>query len=294
MGATSRRNRGRDAITQVAADNELPSELRILSERWNTVAQLGDSGVIAKAATLASLAKNDPVHWFQQEVAVCEALSARGAPVQTPYSNQTFLPGNADVPVTLWHVVQGEMGAATEQQLVDSLAEIHRLGRDLKLNQPWFATITSHFPDIFDAFRDRNVVDATTVQQMDARYQHLMDRVTELDLDDAFIHGDAQRKNAIASDNGAVWIDFEECSIGPVAWDLACLAMHARFDVDRILDRYAEISGTDRIPNRAITTMQELRDLEAMTWMLAIQEEREPEFQLAAATMLAAWRASVG
>lgn len=121
-----------------------------------------------------------------------------------------------------------------------------------------------------------------------------MDLLGELDLTQGFIHGDAQRKNAIASGKETIWIDLEECSVGPLAWDLACLAKRAEFDTDRILDRYAEVSGSDRIPGKAIEGLQQLRDLEALTWMIAIQETREPEFQKATAEWLERWRISAG
>lgn len=294
MADTDRRTQARIAVQRSAAALGLPTVLIILSERWNTVARLGDSNVIAKAATLADLARIDPARWFQQELDVCGQLAANGAPVQTPFANEVVLASNEAVPVTLWDFVPGDIGEATEHQLVDSLAELHRLGSDVTLEQPWFATITAHFPDVFEAYRDRDLVDALTITRLDHHYQRLMNCLATFDLRQGFIHGDAQRKNAILSGDNAVWIDFEECSIGPLAWDLACLSKRAEFDTDRILDRYAQVSGTNRIPNEAIDILQELRDLEAMTWMIAIQEERDHDFRKATAEMLNQWRTSVG
>lgn len=114
----------------------------------------------------------------------------------------------------------------------------------------------------------------------------LIDSVQRADLPNGFIHGDAQRKNAIRTRDGAVWIDFEESSYGPHAWDLACLTMHQRFHTDRVLDLYADLSGSQRISDAEITTLKHLRDLEAVTWMLAIQNEREPEFKVEAESLL--------
>ena len=294
MDDTDRRRQGRDAIRRVPRSLNLPADLDILSERWNTVVLLGDSGVVAKATTLSHLARRTPARWFQQELTVCANLTRLGAQVQQPFDNTVHIDDETRIAVSLWLLVPGEMGEATEEELVDSLAEIHRLGEQIELDQPWFATITEHFPDVFAAFRDRNLLDPDMTSKVQELYLRHMDKLDSYDLKQSFIHGDAQRKNAIATDTGAVWIDLEECSIGPVAWDLACLAMHGRFDTDRILDRYAETSGDDRIPNKAISTLHELRDLEALTWMIAIQEERDDEFQHATRQMLAAWRTSVG
>jgi Ser/Thr protein kinase RdoA (MazF antagonist) len=264
----------------------------IISERWNTVAKLGQSGVIAKAAPIGHLARRDSGRWYQQELDTCRFLAARGAPVQVPYADSVFIAPDSDIPVSLWQAVAGVMGKASEQQLVDSLAAIHRLGEGITLDQPWFATLTCHFTDVFDAFRERTLVDSGTIREMDEQYRHLMDKLSTFSLKQGLIHGDAQRKNAIASSELAVWIDFEECSIGPLAWDLACLAKRAEFDTDRILDRYADVSGSECIPNEAVEVLQELRDLEALTWMIAIQDAREPEFQMATAEWLERWRAT--
>lgn len=279
-----RRQRARQAIAQLATTLGLPSELTILSERWNTVAILGDSGVIAKAATLAEMAKADPLHWFQLEVDVCHILSERGAPVHRPYG--TGLHVADELPITLWQEVEGEMGEAAEIELVKSLATLHRLGGNLLGNEPWFATITTHFADVFPKLRERAVIDSATLDQLEDHYQSLMEQFVAANLTNSFIHGDAQRKNAMATETGAIWIDFEECSYGPIAWDLACLTMHRRFDTDRVLDYYAEVSGMNRIPVEDIETLKQLRDLEGLTWMLAIQDEREPSFRDDAAALL--------
>lgn len=284
MAGTDRRYRARAAIQKVALGHDLPTELTILSERWNTVASLGDSGVIAKAATLADLARSDPGSWFHLEVEVCAKLSSRGVAVQKPYFPEVEIFDG--FPITLWHEAKGEMGECSEEQLVTSLALMHRVGAELLSDRPWFATITSHFDDIFPLLEDRQVVSLRELCALRTHYERLMDSIVAADTSKSFIHGDAQRKNAIRTGEGAVWIDFEEASFGPVAWDLACLTMHRRFDTDRVLDRYAELSGNARIQTPVVDHFKQIRDLEGLTWMLAIQNEREPEFRTEAANLL--------
>lgn len=286
MASISQREHARQAIQLLARSLNLPIELHVLSERWNTVARLGDSGVIAKAATLASLAKADPRYWFEIEVDVCSSLHESGVAVQQPFRNDVAMIDG--IPITLWHEIQGEMGACTEEELVDSLARMHRKAGPLLSDRSWFATITSHATDVFPILRDRSILESSDISRLQDHYFRLMDGVNSANLKDSFIHGDAQRKNAIQTPNGAVWIDFEEASYGPSAWDLACLTMSRSFDLSRVLDRYAEQSGQARISNSAIKLLQQLRDLEAVTWMLAIQDEREPEFRAEAASLLAA------
>ncbi len=285
MADTDRRERARLAIAAIALRLGLPTELTILSERWNTVARLGDSNVIAKAATLADLARSDPGYWFEQEVRLCQKLASLGGPVQRPFHTAVHVLDG--LPITLWCALDGETGSSSGAELVTSLAELHRIGGGLLSDRPWFATITTHFDDILPLLHVRGVVPAETLAAIESRYEKLMDSVSAANLPNGFIHGDAQRKNAIASEQGPIWIDFEECSYGPVAWDLACLTMHRGFDTDRMLDLYAEVSGSDRTRTEDVEMLQRLRDLEAVTWMLAIQEERDSVFQESASELLA-------
>ena len=100
-----------------------------------------------------------------------------------------------------------------------------------------------------------------------------------LDPPGGLIHGDAQRKNSMAVGNDCIWIDWEDSCSGPYAWDLACLAMNPEYDDDHVLDLYAEFSGLPRFANTVLDDLKRLRDLDALMWMMSIQEERELAFQ---------------
>ena len=91
----------------------------------------------------------------------------------------------------------------------------------------------------------------------------------------------------MAVGGSAVWIDFEESCRGPYAWDLACLTTNPDHPVGRVLDSYAEASGTERIPSGVMAHLWALRDLQGITWMLAIRDEREPWFGAEASERLA-------
>lgn len=279
MESTDRRSRARLAIQKVALAHDLPTDLTILSERWNTVARLGESDVIAKAATLAHLSRIDPLHWFQQEVRVSAELANAGAPVQVPWIWLDSCQRVDGIPVTLWNRIEGEMAGSSETDMVDSLAELHRLGANIQLDQPWFATITEEIPGTLGMLADRGELNTSTLAQLHDHLIRLLGAINAANLPEGFVHGDAQRKNSILSAKGTIWIDLEETCRGPLAWDLACLTMNPRFDDDRVLDRYALVSGTDRVSTAHLNLLHQLRDLEGLVWMLAIQREREPEFR---------------
>lgn len=288
MDVPDRRTRGRGAIRSVARDRDLPTDLTILSERWNTVALLGDSGVVARAATLSDLACEDPLAVSGREVETCRELARRGAPVAAPIGEVTQIEG---VPVSLWERVDGVMGEASESAMVTALARIHELGADLGVDlgveQPWFATIADTVPYRIEQLVDRGVIDRGTGAALHGRCARHLDAVAAADLPGGLVHGDAQPRNAMAVGGSAVWIDFEESCRGPYAWDLACLTTNPDHPVGRVLDSYAEASGTERIPSGVMAHLWALRDLQGITWMLAIRDEREPWFGAEASERLA-------
>lgn len=273
------RQRARAAIQELASVHNLPGNLTILSERWNTLALLGESGVIAKAATLAHLSRIDPIHWFKQEVRVSAELAARGAPVQIPWNARESCQVVDGLPITLWEKIDGDTAGSSEAEMVDSLAILHRLGEGIVLDQPWFATITVEIPGTLAMLADREVLDANRLAVLSDHLERLLEMIDRANLPGGLIHGDAQRKNSMRTSTGTVWIDLEETCRGPYAWDLACLTMNPIFDSKRVLDRYAHVSGTNRVDIRHLNALKQLRELEGLVWMLAIQNEREPEFR---------------
>lgn len=261
----------------------LPADLEILSERWNTVVRLGDSSIIARATTLADLTRPNPEHAFRLEHTVCHQLADRGAPVQSPFGEVVEFDGIA---VSLWHEIVGRMGAASEESMVQTLAQIHKAGKCICLEEPWFAIVADAVPNDLMALRDRGVLSRTDTVVLKSLFDRSIDQVVKANLPGGLVHGDAQRKNAMAVTGGAVWIDFEDCCVAPYAWDLACLTKNPNYDVTRVLDLYAEVSGLIRTPDDVMPALWTLRDLQALTWMLLIKSERDAEFAQSAQSLL--------
>ena len=279
MADTDRRSRARAAIQAVASACNLPTDLTILSERWNTVAELGESDVVAKSATLAHLSRIDPLHWFEQEVRVCGELRATGAMVHVPWSGLQQCVLQDGYPITLWQKVDGETAISSETELVDSLVAVHHKGESIALQQPWFATITVEIPGTLEMLLERNVLASSEIATLNDHLKRLLDHIDRASLPGGFLHGDAQRKNSIHTDDGPIWIDLEETCSGPFAWDLACLTMNPIFDSERVLNRYAEMSGISRVSIDNLVVLKQVRELEGLVWMLAIQDERDQAFR---------------
>ena len=53
-------------------------------------------------------------------------------------------------------------------------------------------------------------------------------RIERLALAPQPIHGDAHLHNVINGPDGPLWHDWEDCFLGPRAWDLGCLVATAR------------------------------------------------------------------
>lgn len=263
----------------------LHGELSIISERWNTVVTIGTSGVVAKAATLGDLARVDSAAAFQTELSVSSCLQRAGVAVQEPYKviGLQIIDG---FPITFWHEIEGRVGEATETAMLASLADLHRNGTMIKLNKPWFSIVTIGISEAIDFCIERDALNKEQATKLRKWLEILLNRLDRFELEQGLVHGDAQRKNAFAVRDIAIWIDLEDCCIGPYAWDIACLTMNPAYETQRVLETYARLTETEIIPVAAIDELKCLRDLEAATWMIAIQPERDAAFHRSAANLL--------
>jgi Ser/Thr protein kinase RdoA (MazF antagonist) len=83
------------------------------------------------------------------------------------------------------------------------------------------------------------------------------------------LHGDASRSNLLRTPAGLLWTDFEDCCMGPVEWDLACLALSAGQDGADAFAAY----GLQR--DHRLDPFLEARRLQGALWT-ALLAERHP------------------
>jgi aminoglycoside phosphotransferase (APT) family kinase protein len=100
------------------------------------------------------------------------------------------------------------------------------------------------------------------------------------------LHGDAHSGNLLRGGDGRwLWIDLEETSRGPLAWDLAVLA--GRPPSDEPLRAYAAEAGT-AVPDLAgLATFGRARLLEGTVWSLGMARLYPARYRDVAQSLLA-------
>jgi thiamine kinase-like enzyme len=97
------------------------------------------------------------------------------------------------------------------------------------------------------------------------------------------LHGDAHPGNLLATPSGLVWNDFEDAWLGPVGWDLACLANTGRLDGAAAVAAYPGEVGAEEL-----ATCVGLRRLLGVVWRLVLAT-RFPDRRADAEEHLRTW-----
>ena len=81
---------------------------------------------------------------------------------------------------------------------------------------------------IFAGLRADDTLDAADAALLRRAGDDVRARIERLALAPQPIHGDAHLHNVINGPDGPLWHDWEDCFLGPRAWDLGCLVATAR------------------------------------------------------------------
>ena len=98
------------------------------------------------------------------------------------------------------------------------------------------------------------------------------------------LHGDAHRRNLLATPAGFLWTDFEDACMGPRAWDIAVFLAQEPGREDELLALLPEPRGWEEL-----LPFVEARELEAVIYM-QVAATRFPDRGMAAADQLAQWQ----
>ncbi|GAA3856109.1 phosphotransferase family protein [Amycolatopsis tucumanensis] len=253
------------AAVEVGQRFRLPAEHpEVLATRSNVLVRLG--AVVARVPGTTLVARPGVLQSLAREVALSSFLEMRDAPVVPPFESPGPHVANG-LPVTLWRFTRHDPDHVfSPGEVAWSLAELHAALRDfpgaldtrgpLAEARSWIARF-----DLPAELADE--VDALEAVLPEARAQAL--------------HGDAHPGNLLATASGPRWVDFEDTWAGPVAWDLACLALTSRLDGRAAVAAYPDAPDPDEL-----APWVRLRDLFGVCWRFAIARrfpERLPEAQ---------------
>ncbi|PRY35213.1 phosphotransferase [Umezawaea tangerina] len=259
--------RGIRAAVAVARSHDVRVDTPVvLRDASNLLVHLRPAPVVARVATSTALGRPDVLGHFRRAESVTRWLAARGVPVVP--ASPLFPPGpfvHDDLVVSFaQHVPHDPTWVPTS--FAARLAELHTelldypdpLPTRLPLSDVDHAITTwTRSPDELAAFTAERDTLAATWPTTGSRP----------------LHGDAHPGNLLLTPHGPLWNDFEDTWHGPVAWDLACLALTSRLDGMAAARAYPQVVD--------LAFHLRLRRLHVTGWLMVL-ERRFPRYREAA------------
>ena len=228
----------------------------VLHDGSNVVVHLRPAPVVARVATLTARVRPRIEGWFRRDAQVASHVSDRGVLATRPFAPPGVVDGHV---VALWHhephftdhVISAADAAAAlfdlHVALSDFTAPLPRLGPCSDLDRA--------FPLV--------PLSTPVLAVLKAEKERLTRELASFPLRP--LHGDAHPGNLLATPAGLMWNDFEDAWLGPIGWDLACLATSRRVDGAAAVAAYPGVCPADEL-----ATCVELRELFGVVWRFVV------------------------
>jgi Ser/Thr protein kinase RdoA (MazF antagonist) len=269
--------RGMDAaVTLVCRLGLRAEEPAVLSSRGNLLVRFPASSVVVRVATLTARTRRSPFAWLAREVAVARYVFGRGGPVVSP--TRTADPGphwQGGFAISLWeYVPPRDATPPSPAECGALLARFHESARGCPADLGELSPATEQITDALAVIeRDKLVSTAAVAGLRDAHARVLDDIARAEDGPWIVLHGDAHAGNVLGDARGRLtWVDLEETTRGPAAWDLATLtARYDAGDAQAVLRAYAAEAPGAAVPEpEALAPFRRARDLEAAVWLVCM------------------------
>jgi hypothetical protein len=248
----------------------------------NLLVRLAPAPVVARVSTVTATVRDGDA-WFAREVAIASHLVAAGAPVVAPSAEVDPGPHRHDgLTLSFWTYVDE----------ADRPLDAHEAGRRLRLCHEALTSFPGELPrwavldeaqHALEHLRTRGALDADDAALLRRAGERARARIDGLGLALQAIHGDAHLHNVINGHDGPLWNDWEDCFLGPRAWDLGCMrASTAAFGDDPLPVSAALAGYGDAVGDAAIDACAEGRRFQGTVWsfvMAAHQPERHARAQ---------------
>jgi Ser/Thr protein kinase RdoA (MazF antagonist) len=251
----------------------------VLHDGSNVVVHLRPAPVVARVATLTARVRPGIETWFRRDALIARHATARGVLATRPIAPAIHVNGFV---VGLWHHEPHDPSHAMSlADVAARLFDLHTALADFDGDLPRLGPCE----DLERGFALlRGVVTEPALAVMRAENERLGRALADFPVQP--VHGDAHPGNLLATPSGLMWNDFEDAWLGPLGWDLACLATSTRVDGAAAVAAYP-----GSVPAEELATCVELRKLYAMTWPF-VMAERFPERRALAEEGLATWLAT--
>ena len=249
----------------------------VLHDGSNVVVHLRPAPVVARVATLTARVRPGIAEWFRRDALVATHVSDRGALATRPFAPPMIVEGHG---VARWH---------HEPHLADhviSAAEAAAALFDLHVALSDFTAPLPRLGPCSDLDRAFPLVPLSTpvLAVLKAEKERLARELASFPLRP--LHGDAHPGNLLATPAGLMWNDFEDAWLGPLGWDLACLATSRRVDGAAAMAAYPGVCPADEL-----ATCVELRELFGVVWRFVVTS-RFPHRRAEADEHLERWLAN--
>ena len=199
------------------------AEPRVISDSGNLLVYLAPAPVVARVATL--FGDDDAAYWhgiMDREVHVARYLRGRGVPVVAPTSSVDAGPHPvAGTWMTLWdYTIEQDcpdLKPAEAAALLGAMAlGLQEYARPLPVLGAW--------TNAMDAIEKMVCARDLRIQTAIDAWRKCDERFRSIDVNDLKpAHGDAHVGNLMCTADGWTWLDFEDVSLMPRHWDLACM-----------------------------------------------------------------------
>jgi hypothetical protein len=199
--------------------------IQMSQEYWltgNLIVYLAPHPIVARVMTL--FGDDDADYWkdiLAREIDVARHLENVGVPVVPPVRDMDPGPhASGNTWLTLWEYIPVWNLPALDGD--DAFDLLHRLESGMRTYPGYLPPLGAWTP-VCDAV-EKLATNGTHQIQALVEYWTVIDkRLRDLPRDQlAPAHGDAHLGNVIASQRGWLWLDFEDVSLMPRFWDLAC------------------------------------------------------------------------
>ncbi|MEY2515896.1 MAG: hypothetical protein QOJ89_3254 [bacterium] len=274
------------AAVAVAASHGLRcDEPLVLRAASNLLVLLAPAPVVARVSTVTSTVRHGDA-WFSREIALARHLAAAGAPVVAPSAEIDPGPHHHDgLVVSFWTYVDEGRRELDAREAGLRLRLCHEALTSFDGELPRWAVL-DEAQRALARLLETGVLDAATVALLQRGGARARERIERLELPLQAIHGDGHLDNVINGPDGPLWNDWEDCFLGPRAWDLGCMHAAARaFGDDPLPIEAAQEGYGDSVDGDAIDACAEGRRFQGTVWGFVMSAEQPARLERALARL---------
>jgi hypothetical protein len=238
------------------------TEPQVLADGANAMVHLRPAPVVARVATTTGVVRVEPQRWLARDLAVAAFLARHGAPVVPP--SDDVPPGphrHDDLWLTFWRFMPHDTAEEPSPvSLGRALASLHEVLRGFDGELPWLGPPREDARGVLDRLEALELVVGDEIARLRGALDDCDDAMRAVSLPAQALHGDANHRNVLMTEQGLCWTDFEDACSGPVAWDIATVLRRSGDEARRAYG--------DGPADAELAPFMAAREVQAEIWML--------------------------